>query len=188
VESATPAVEESVLRKEDNGGGGGGGKWDFRERLEDFAATQAERLREKFQTTLDTDSLPVTVIPAPPRRGAVLARVREEEERAAASTTDQRSGSISRALTHVDEPSPVAPSAGGSGVGGLRPVPRPLPLAVRDGSGYFGAAGRRSSVPPPVSPLAQGPETTRSRSPVAVRVTPAASPTGPGPDLGVSPS
>ena len=161
VESATPAAEENVLRKEDggSGGGGGGSKWDFRERLEDFAATQAERLREKFQTTPDTDSLPVTVIPAPPRRGAVLARVREEEERAAASITDRQNGSISRAVSPGDEPSPAALAAGGTEVVGLRPLPRSLPLAVRDGSGYVGAAGRRSSVPPPVSPLTQGPET-----------------------------
>ncbi|KAK4157098.1 PalH/RIM21-domain-containing protein [Chaetomidium leptoderma] len=81
VERAIPAPEgESAQRKEGGGSDGSDGKWDFRERLEDFAATRAERLREKFRTTPDTDSLPVTVIPAPPRRGAALARLLEEEE------------------------------------------------------------------------------------------------------------
>ncbi|KAK4225564.1 pH-response regulator protein palH/prr-4 [Podospora fimiseda] len=55
-------------------------KWDIRERFEEFAATQAERLREKFRPTPDTGTLPVTVIPAPPRRGAALAQLLEEEE------------------------------------------------------------------------------------------------------------
>ncbi|EEY20920.1 pH-response regulator protein palH/RIM21 [Verticillium alfalfae VaMs.102] len=56
-----------------------GGRWDLRARLEDFAATQAEKVREKMQPTPETDSLPVTVIPAPPRQGAALARLLEEE-------------------------------------------------------------------------------------------------------------
>ncbi|KAK3996045.1 pH-response regulator protein palH/prr-4, partial [Cladorrhinum sp. PSN332] len=55
-------------------------KWDIRDRFEEFAATQAERLREKFRPTPDTGTLPVTVIPAPPRRGAALAQLLEEEE------------------------------------------------------------------------------------------------------------
>ena len=54
-------------------------RWDLRARLEDFAATQAEKLREKMQPTPETDSLPVTVIPAPPRQGAALAQLLEEE-------------------------------------------------------------------------------------------------------------
>ncbi|KAK3333953.1 pH-response regulator protein palH/rim-21 [Cercophora scortea] len=56
------------------------GRWDLRSRLEEFAVTHAERLREKIRPTPDTGSLPVTVIPAPPRRGAALAQLREEEE------------------------------------------------------------------------------------------------------------
>ncbi|KAK4167609.1 PalH/RIM21-domain-containing protein [Cladorrhinum sp. PSN259] len=55
-------------------------KWDIRDRFEEFAATQAERLREKLRPTPDTGTLPVTVIPAPPRRGAALAQLLEEEE------------------------------------------------------------------------------------------------------------
>ncbi|KAI1661942.1 pH-response regulator protein palH/rim-21 [Daldinia decipiens] len=56
------------------------GRWDLRERVEIFAATQAERILERVRPTPDTDSLPVTVIPAPPRRGAALAQLLEEEE------------------------------------------------------------------------------------------------------------
>lgn len=56
------------------------GRWDLRGRVEIFAATQAERILEKVKPTPDTDSLPVTVIPAPPRRGAALAQLLEEEE------------------------------------------------------------------------------------------------------------
>lgn len=62
------------------------GWWDIRERIEDFAATQAERIREKMRPTPDTESLEVVVIPPPPRRGAALAQVLEEEEREAAAS------------------------------------------------------------------------------------------------------
>ncbi|KAI1375922.1 pH-response regulator protein palH/rim-21 [Hypoxylon crocopeplum] len=55
------------------------GRWDLRGRMEIFAASQAERILEKIRPTPDTDSLPVTVIPAPPRRGAALAQLLEEE-------------------------------------------------------------------------------------------------------------
>ncbi|KAI0533474.1 PalH/RIM21-domain-containing protein [Xylaria digitata] len=54
-------------------------RWDIRSRIEDFAATQAERVLQRIRPTPDTDSLPVTVIPAPPRRGAALGRLLEEE-------------------------------------------------------------------------------------------------------------
>ncbi|KAK2928533.1 PalH/RIM21 [Fusarium oxysporum f. sp. vasinfectum] len=55
-------------------------RWDLRARLEDFAANQAEKLRDRMRTVPNTESLPVTVIPAPPRRGAALQQVLEEEE------------------------------------------------------------------------------------------------------------
>ena len=57
------------------------GRWDFRGRFEDFAATHAERIMERIRSTPDTESLEVTVIPAPPRAGAMLSRLIEEEER-----------------------------------------------------------------------------------------------------------
>lgn len=44
-----------------------------------FAANQADKIREKFRPTTDTDSLPVTFIPAPPRQGTALEQVLEEE-------------------------------------------------------------------------------------------------------------
>jgi hypothetical protein len=47
-------------------------RWDLRARLEDFAATQADRFRERTQPTLSAEPLPVTVIPAPTRRRAVV--------------------------------------------------------------------------------------------------------------------
>ncbi|KAI1815886.1 PalH/RIM21-domain-containing protein [Poronia punctata] len=55
-------------------------KWDLKSRIENFAANQAERALQRLRPTPDTDSLPVTVIPAQPRRGAALAQLLEEEE------------------------------------------------------------------------------------------------------------
>ncbi|KAM0303672.1 hypothetical protein HYE67_003751 [Fusarium culmorum] len=63
-------------------------RWDLKGRLEDFAANQAEKLRDRMRTAPNTESLPVTVIPAPPRRGAALQQVLEEEE---LNTTDRQS-------------------------------------------------------------------------------------------------
>ncbi|RFU71751.1 hypothetical protein TARUN_10511, partial [Trichoderma arundinaceum] len=54
-------------------------RWDIRSRLEEYAVSQAERIRERLRPTTDTDNLPVMVIPAPARRGAALQRVLEEE-------------------------------------------------------------------------------------------------------------
>lgn len=56
-------------------------KWDVRGRLEDFAATQAEKLREKTRPNVSVGPLPVTIIPAPPRRRN-LATTYEELENA----------------------------------------------------------------------------------------------------------
>ncbi|KAI9649419.1 pH-response regulator protein palH/rim21 [Ciborinia camelliae] len=51
--------------------------WDMRARIEGFAATQAERFREKTRPTVDTEPLPLTVIPAPSRRRAVTTESEE---------------------------------------------------------------------------------------------------------------
>lgn len=59
--------------------GSSSGRWNFKSRLEDFAVTQAERLRDRIRAEVDTESLPVTVIPAPPRRGAGMQQLRDEE-------------------------------------------------------------------------------------------------------------
>jgi len=52
-------------------------KWDIRARFEDFAATQAEKIREKKRPTVNVGTLPVTVIPAPPRRRDLTATLEE---------------------------------------------------------------------------------------------------------------
>ncbi|WQF75605.1 hypothetical protein CDEST_00619 [Colletotrichum destructivum] len=88
-------------KSEARGGHDDAGRWDLRARLEDFAATQAEKIREKMRPTPETDSLPVTVIPAPPRQGAALAQLLEEErgqetlERAAFTRTTSDASALS---------------------------------------------------------------------------------------------
>lgn len=67
-----------------------GRRWDLRARLEEFAANQAERIRERIRPTTDTENLPVTVIPAPPRRGAALQQVLEEDELNSADASPSR--------------------------------------------------------------------------------------------------
>jgi hypothetical protein len=58
----------------------GRSRWDLRARLEDYAVTQAEKIRDRMQSTPETDKLPVMVIPAPPRQGAALAQLLRDEE------------------------------------------------------------------------------------------------------------
>ncbi|POR38695.1 pH-response regulator protein palH/prr-4 [Tolypocladium paradoxum] len=55
------------------------GRWDIRSRLELFAENQAEKIRERLRPTTVHVDLPTWVIPAPPRRGAALQQVLEEE-------------------------------------------------------------------------------------------------------------
>ncbi|KAK1835048.1 pH-response regulator protein palH/prr-4 [Podospora conica] len=105
-ESAAPPPPTAPPKKPGKQEDGTG--WDFRGRLEDFAMTQAERFREKIRPTPDTDSLPVTVIPAPPRRGAALAQLLEEEELESQRPLsrphpDRRNSSASRTLAPGDE-------------------------------------------------------------------------------------
>lgn len=57
----------------------GTGRWDVKGRWDDFAANHAEKVMERMRGTPDIESLPVTVIPAPPRPGAALAQLLEEE-------------------------------------------------------------------------------------------------------------
>jgi hypothetical protein len=56
-------------------------RWDVRARIEDFAATQADRIRDKTKASDTTPELPVTVIPAPSRRRHYEAALEELEER-----------------------------------------------------------------------------------------------------------
>ncbi|WYZ40136.1 hypothetical protein EsH8_IV_000477 [Colletotrichum jinshuiense] len=87
------------------------GRWDLRARLEDFAATQAEKIREKMRPTPETDSLPVTVIPAPPRQGAALAELLEED-RAGSQDSPERT-ELTRTTSDASALSPQL--AGGLG-------------------------------------------------------------------------
>ncbi|KAI6715828.1 hypothetical protein JHW43_001650 [Diplocarpon mali] len=51
--------------------------WDIRARVEEFAAAQAEKLRDKSRPNPTIGPLPVTVIPAPPRRRDLTAALAE---------------------------------------------------------------------------------------------------------------
>lgn len=51
----------------------------LKSRFEDFAVSRAEKLRDRMRPEVDTEALPVTVIPAPPRRGAALQQLRDQE-------------------------------------------------------------------------------------------------------------
>ncbi|KAF9877340.1 hypothetical protein CkaCkLH20_05040 [Colletotrichum karsti] len=99
-------MAQSEEKQEMRGGHDDAGRWDFKARLEDFAATQAEKIREKMRPTPETDSLPVTVIPAPPRQGAALAQLMEEErgQESPERTALIRTASDASALT----PTPAA--------------------------------------------------------------------------------
>lgn len=73
IDLSSPPPEDKAIHRDSN-------RWDIRSRLEEFAAGQAEKIRDKMRPSVDTDSLPVTVVPAPPRRGAALAQLLEEQE------------------------------------------------------------------------------------------------------------
>lgn len=103
------------------------GRWDFRGRFEDFAATHAERVMEKIRGTADTESLEVTVIPAPPRRGAALSRLLEEEEeeqereREREREQEQEQSSVSHSDPHVS-PVPASTTRPASNLSGIAPA------------------------------------------------------------------
>lgn len=73
------AVEESRTYSEDHVQHSEGSLWDIRGRLEEFAATQVEKMREKIRPTVDTANLPVVIVPAPQRAGEAMAQLRGEE-------------------------------------------------------------------------------------------------------------
>lgn len=70
-------------------------KWDVKARFEDFAAAQAEKLREKKGSSSNAAPLPKTVIPAPPRRRNLAATLEELEiaERGERPATNETSNS-----------------------------------------------------------------------------------------------
>jgi hypothetical protein len=75
-----------------------GGRWDIRGRLEEFAVSQAEKFRERLRPTVDTDNLPVMVIAAPPRRGAALAQLLEQEEQGSPRRDSSSNTAVGTAL------------------------------------------------------------------------------------------
>jgi hypothetical protein len=78
--------------------------WDVRARMEDFAATQADRFRDRRRTTLTPAPLSVTVIPAPTRRRG-LASTLQEIENAENSESSQNDSSGQESLpTLVNTP------------------------------------------------------------------------------------
>ncbi|TAQ86868.1 hypothetical protein B7494_g4834 [Chlorociboria aeruginascens] len=79
VQAPPPEVSaHAVISQEGPASQGKYHKWDIRGRLEDFAATQADRIREKTRPNMPTEPLPLTIIPAPTRRN--LSTALEEPE------------------------------------------------------------------------------------------------------------
>jgi hypothetical protein len=70
-------------------------RWDLKSRLEEFAANQADKIRERLRPTFNTQNLPVTVIPAPARRSAALQQVLEEEETRAVGSPEMTTATTS---------------------------------------------------------------------------------------------
>lgn len=138
------------------------GRWDFRSRFEDFAASQADRLRDRIRPNMDTESLPVTVIPAPPRRGTGLQQLREEQSQqgqprlAPPALHIQTSSSNVTQRTSPPDSGPVSPRLWRSNSGASAAVVSPL-------------TADEASGPLPSEPL----------SPVAAGKRPAAGPSQP---------
>ncbi|KAI0166308.1 PalH/RIM21-domain-containing protein [Xylariaceae sp. FL1272] len=110
-------------------------KWDIRSRLEAFASSQADRILQQIRPAHDTESLPVTVIPAPPRRGAALAQLLEEEE------DIQRQSSIPNASGPVPSATSAPAPRVMSNTSASRGTPRRRP-----------SQGRKNEVPGPSLP------------------------------------
>lgn len=94
--STNVASTEGSNKASDTPSQDNGARWDLRSRFEDYAVTQAERLRERMRPSVDTEALPVTVIPAPPRRGAALQQLREEEQQ-----QRQRANTLAPPALHI---------------------------------------------------------------------------------------
>ncbi|TGJ84421.1 hypothetical protein E0Z10_g4342 [Xylaria hypoxylon] len=119
-------------------------RWDIRSRIEDFAAAQAERVLQRIRPTPDTDSLPVTVIPAPPRRGAALGRLLEEEGLAARPTPSLSNSGNAGAISRTT----VSPTPRRShSHSGARQLTKPPLLNTSDqnNASFHGSANRRRS-------------------------------------------
>jgi PalH/RIM21 len=69
-------------------------KWDVVCRLEDFAAIQAEKFREKARPTHDPATLPVTRIPAPARRRTLGEIIEELDNSVQSQDSNRTSGHV----------------------------------------------------------------------------------------------
>jgi hypothetical protein len=80
VQAPPPEVSaHTVQPQESTSGPGVPHRWDVRAKLEDFAATQADKFREKSKASDNVAPLPVTVIPAPTRRRNLAAALEDLE-------------------------------------------------------------------------------------------------------------
>jgi hypothetical protein len=94
VQEPPPEVSAHTLKAPEPASSyGPSNKWDVRARLEDFAATQAEKFREKKSPNTNIGLLPVTIIPAPPRRRNIATTAIEEMEDARGEETPPSSHS-----------------------------------------------------------------------------------------------
>jgi hypothetical protein len=80
VQEPPPEVSAHTARQEaPTNSHGSSNRWDVRARIEELAAIQAEKFREKKRPTENAVPLPVTVIPAPSRRRNLTAALEELE-------------------------------------------------------------------------------------------------------------
>ena len=84
-------------------------KWDIRARLEDFAASRAERLRERMRPPPDTGQLRVTVVPAPPRGGVALRELLEQDPEMGRRESGSEEGSVGESEGSGYEAPPMWP-------------------------------------------------------------------------------
>ena len=89
-------------------------KWDVKARLEDFAVTQAEKIREKNQQH-EAPNMPITVIPAPPRRRNLQATLEDLEkaergERNVGSETDNATTCVASVIPSQITRTPITNS------------------------------------------------------------------------------
>ncbi|UNI21413.1 pH-response regulator protein palH/rim21 [Purpureocillium takamizusanense] len=113
------------------------GRWDFKSRLEMFAANQADKMRERLRPSTETVDLPTQYIPAPPRRGAALQQVLEEGELSSSSLSHSRTGE-----GHSNG------SSGRRGAGSDEMAQ----LGRQDSSTMSGSLGRTAGANPPLWP------------------------------------
>lgn len=155
-----------------------GRRWDLRARLEEFAANQAEKLRERMRPTTDTADLPVTIIPAPPRRGTALQQVLEEEEtngNGGGPSNQESNGSASADMSQLGRRQSVVSntSRGQESIPSnnppLWPGVRPRSLYEDDGYLYDDSTSDASSVDPHRRDSADGPSTAPAATSTSAR-------------------